>query len=53
MKFLSVHKNTLLLIASIVWLAAGMNIARIGLRPTPPTPHLLNIVLSAAVGIVF
>ena len=54
MKFLSVHKNTLLLIASIVWLAAGVNIARIGLEAYA-AGHLtlLNIVLSAVVGIVF
>ena len=54
MKFLSVRKNTLLLIASIVWLAAGVNIARIGLEAYA-AGHLtlLNIVLSAVVGIVF
>lgn len=54
MKILSVHKNTLLLIASIVWLAAGVNIARIGLEAYA-AGHLtlLNIVLSAVVGIVF
>ena len=54
MKFLSVHKNTLLLIASIVWLAAGVNIARIGLEAYA-AGHLtlLNVVLSAVVGIVF
>ncbi len=54
MNILSVHKKTLLLIAIIVWLAAGVNIARIGLEAYA-AGHLtwLIIVLSAVVGIVF
>lgn len=54
MKFLSVRKDTLLLIASIVWLAAGANIARIGIEAYA-AGHLTlpNVALSAAVGIVF
>ncbi|MFR3451143.1 MAG: hypothetical protein ACLTSX_05475 [Collinsella sp.] len=41
MKLLTVRKHTLLLIASIVWLAAGINIVRIGLEAyaaRPPRP---------------
>ena len=54
MKILSVHKKTLLLIASSVWLAAGVNSARIGLEAYA-AGHLtlLNVVLSVVVGVVF
>lgn len=37
MNLFTVRKHTLLLIASIVWLAAGINIARIASKPTPTT----------------
>lgn len=54
MKFPSVRKNTLLLIAGIVWLAAGVNIIRIGIEAyTAGHLTLLNVALSAVVGIAF
>lgn len=54
MKLLSVHKTTLLLIASIVWLAAGVNIARLGVIAYA-NGHLtaINVALSIVVGLVF
>lgn len=54
MNLFTVRKHTLLLIASIVWLAAGINITRIGFEAyanNHVTP--INILLSAAVGAVF
>lgn len=54
MNLFTVRKHTLLLIASIVWLAAGINIARIGFEAyanNHVTP--INVLLSAAVGAVF
>lgn len=54
MNLFTVRKHTLLLIASIVWLAAGINIARIGFEAYA-NGHLsiLNVALSVAVGAVF
>lgn len=54
MNLFTVSKRTLLLIASFVWLAAGVNIARIGLEAYA-NGHLsiLNVALSVAVGAVF
>ena len=54
MNLFTVRKHTLLLIASFVWLAAGVNIARIGLEAYA-NGHLsiLNVALSVAVGAVF
>lgn len=54
MRHLSVRRHTLLLIASIVWLAAGVNIARIGLEAYA-NGHLsiVNAALSLAVGAAF
>ncbi|MDO4437623.1 MAG: hypothetical protein Q4B77_06725 [Coriobacteriaceae bacterium] len=54
MSLLSVNKRTLLLIASFVWLAAGVNIAHIGLEAyANGYLSALNILLSVAVGAVF
>ena len=36
---MKVRRNTLLLIAALVWSAAGFNILRIGLLAYPPLPH--------------
>ena len=48
-----VGKNTLLLIACLVWGAAGVNILRIGLLAYPSYVSGLNVVLSLAVFGVF
>lgn len=54
MNLLSVHKTTLLLIASLVWLAAGVNIARLGvIAYANGHVSVLNIALSIVVGLVF
>ena len=54
MKYLSVHKNTLLLIASFVWFVAGANIVRIGIDAYSAGHFsLVNIALSTAVAFVF
>ncbi len=54
MKYLSVHKNTLLLIASFVWFVAGANIARIGVDAySAGHLSLVNVALSTAVALVF
>ena len=50
---MKVNKNTLLLIACLVWTAAGINILRIGLVTYPPYVSLLNILLSVVVFSVF
>lgn len=50
---MKVNKNTLLLIACLVWTAAGINILRIGLVTYPPYVSLLNILLSVLVFSVF
>ncbi|MGN0368923.1 MAG: hypothetical protein ACI4EW_00075 [Butyrivibrio sp.] len=50
---MKVKKNTLLLIACLVWTAAGINILRIGLVTYPPYVSLLNILLSVVVFSVF
>ena len=50
---MKVRKITLLLIACLVWGAAGINILRIGLLAYPPYVSLLNGVLSLAVFGVF
>lgn len=46
---MKVRKNTLLLIACLVWGAAGINILRIGLVAYPAYVSVLNVVLSLAV----
>ena len=48
-----VKKNTLLLLACLVWSAAGFNILRIGLSAYPAYRTLVNYLLSAVVFAVF
>lgn len=48
-----VKRNTLLLLACLVWSAAGFNILRIGLMSYPAHRSVLNFLLSAAVFAVF
>lgn len=50
---MKVKRNTLLLIAALVWSAAGFNILRIGLLAYPPYRTVVNYLLSALVFIVF
>ena len=48
-----VKRNTLLLLACLVWSAAGFNILRIGLMSYPAHRSVLNFLLSAVVFAVF
>lgn len=48
-----VNSKTLLLIACLVWSAAGFNILRIGIIEYPPYLSVINFLLSAAVFAVF
>lgn len=48
-----VNNKTLLLIACLVWTAAGVNILRIGIIEYPPYLSIINILLSAVVFTVF
>ena len=50
---MKVKRNTLLLLACLVWGAAGFNILRIGLIAYPPYRSVLNILLSILVFVVF
>lgn len=50
---MKVRRNTLLLIAALVWSAAGFNILRIGLLAYPPYRTVVNYLLSALVFTVF
>lgn len=50
---MKVKRNTLLLIACLVWTAAGFNILRIGLMAYPTFHGPLNYLLSAVVFTVF
>ena len=50
---MKVKRDTLLLIACLVWSAAGINILRIGLMAYPAYLSLLNIALSLVVFGVF
>lgn len=50
---MKVKKNTLLLLASLVWSIAGWNVMRIGISCYPPYLSILNLLLSAAVFAVF
>lgn len=50
---MKVKRNTLLLIACLVWTAAGVNILRIGWMAYPPYRTALNFVLSGVVFAVF
>lgn len=54
MQLLTVRNRTLLLLASIVWLIAGINIVRIGLDAYGSGHlNLVNIGLSTIIGVVF
>lgn len=50
---MKVKRNTLLLLACLVWSAAGFNILRIGLLAYPPYRAVWNFLLSALVFVVF
>lgn len=50
---MKVKRNTLLLLACLVWSAAGVNILRIGLMSYPAYRSALNVLLSAVVFTVF
>ena len=50
---MKVKRNTLLLLACLVWSAAGFNILRIGLLAYPPYLTVLNLCLSVVVFAVF
>ncbi len=50
---MKVKRNTLLLLACLVWTAAGVNILRIGLMAYAPYWSVLNVLLSAVVFVVF
>ena len=50
---MKVKKNTLLLLACLVWSIAGFNVCRIGLDCYPGYVSLLNIGLSGVVFAVF
>lgn len=50
---MKVKRNTLLLLACLVWSAAGFNILRIGLMAYPAYLTVLNTLLSVLVFAVF
>lgn len=50
---LKVKKNTLLLLACLVWTAAGVNILRIGLLAYPAYVSPVNLLFSVLVFAVF
>lgn len=50
---MKVKRNTLLLLACLVWSAAGFNILRIGLMAYPAYFTVLNCLLSVLVFVVF
>ncbi|OUN15492.1 hypothetical protein B5G38_10095 [Gemmiger sp. An87] len=50
---MKVKRNTLLILACLVWSAAGFNILRIGLMSYPAHRSVLNFLLSAVVFAVF
>ena len=50
---MKVKRNTLLLIACLVWGAAGFNILRLGVLAYPAYLSVLNFVLSALAFAVF
>ena len=52
-KIIKVKRNTLLLLACLVWSAAGFNILRIGLMSYPAYCSVQNYLLSVLVFIVF
>lgn len=48
-----VKNVTLLLIAALVWTAAGVNILRIGIIEYPPFLSVINLLLSVVVFVIF
>lgn len=50
---MKVKRNTLLLLACLVWSAAGFNILRIGLVSYPAYLSVLNLLLSVLVFVLF
>ena len=50
---MKVKRNTLLLVACLVWSAAGFNVLRIGLKAYPDYLSALNYLLSVLVFVVF
>ena len=50
---MKVKRNTLLLLACLIWSAAGFNILRIGLMAYPAYRAGINYLLSALVFVVF
>lgn len=50
---MTVKRNTLLLLACLVWCAAGFNILRIGILAYPPHRTVVNYLLSLLVFAVF
>ena len=50
---MKVKRNTLLLLACLVWSVAGFNILRIGLIAYPAYRSVLNVLLSVLVFVVF
>jgi len=50
---MKVKRKTLLLLACLVWGAAGFNVLRIGLVAYGPYVTVLNLVLSAVVFVLF
>ena len=50
---MKVKKNTLLLLACLVWGAAGINILRIGVLAYPAYVTVINLLLSAVVFVMF
>ena len=50
---MKVSRNTLLLIAALVWLIAGFNILRIGITAYLPYLSVFNIFLSIIIFVLF
>ena len=50
---MKVKRNTLLLIACLVWSAAGFNILRIGIMAYPAYLTAINLLLSGVVFVIF
>ena len=50
---MNVKRNTLLLLACFVWIAAGFNIFRIGFIEYKPYHNIINYLLSVLVFVVF
>lgn len=50
---MKIKKNNLLLLAALVWMAAGINIFRIGILLYAPYLNVINCMLSAVVFLIF